>query len=134
MAITYSRVPCERWFLQVGRYASKGEKPLRTTVCFLDRATVQQRHGRIINFTQAKPVKALAHWLTLTSAALTPACCEFALSINSVHIGIIHSYLLTLSNAGKPNWSEIPRDHIQVQERREITIRHYLFTLSKTQN
>ena len=26
-------VPCEPWFLQAGRYAAKGEKPLRATVC-----------------------------------------------------------------------------------------------------
>ena len=37
-------LPCEQWFLQAGRYATKGEKPLRATVCFFDRATVQ-RHG-----------------------------------------------------------------------------------------
>ena len=27
-------VPCEQWFLQAGRYASLGKKPLRATVCF----------------------------------------------------------------------------------------------------
>ena len=27
-------VPCEQWFLQTGRYASMGKKPLRVTVCF----------------------------------------------------------------------------------------------------
>ena len=27
-------VPCEQWFLQAGRYASMGKKPLRATVCF----------------------------------------------------------------------------------------------------
>ena len=27
------QVPCEHWFLQAGRYATKGEKPLRATVC-----------------------------------------------------------------------------------------------------
>ena len=26
--------PCEQWFLQAGRYASMGKKPLRATVCF----------------------------------------------------------------------------------------------------
>ena len=29
-----SWVPCEQWFLQAGRYASMGKKPLRATVCF----------------------------------------------------------------------------------------------------
>ena len=37
-------------------------------------------------------------------------------SFNSVFIGIIRSHLLTLSNVGVPNWSWIPRHHIQVQE------------------
>ena len=32
--ISYLRVPCEQWFLQAGRYASMGKKPLRATVCF----------------------------------------------------------------------------------------------------
>ena len=27
-------VPCEQWFLQAGRYAAMGKKPLRATVCF----------------------------------------------------------------------------------------------------
>ena len=27
-------LPCEQWFLQAGRYAKKGEEPLRATVCF----------------------------------------------------------------------------------------------------
>ena len=27
-------VPRKQWFLQAGRYATKGEKPLRATVCF----------------------------------------------------------------------------------------------------
>ena len=27
-------LPCEQWFLQAGSYATKGEKPLRTTVLF----------------------------------------------------------------------------------------------------
>ena len=27
-------LPCEQWFLQEGRYASMGKKPLRATVCF----------------------------------------------------------------------------------------------------
>ena len=39
-------LPCEQWFLLGGRYATKGEKPLRASVCFFDRAAVQ-RHGRI---------------------------------------------------------------------------------------
>ena len=39
-------VPCKQWFLQAGRYATKGEKPLRASVCFSDRAAVQ-RYGRI---------------------------------------------------------------------------------------
>ena len=25
---------CEQWFVQAGRYAAKGEKPLRATSCF----------------------------------------------------------------------------------------------------
>ena len=29
-----SALACEQWFLQVGRYASMGKKPLRATVCF----------------------------------------------------------------------------------------------------
>ena len=37
----------------------------------------------LINFEQVKPVlkqvKALAHLVTLITAALTPACCKFAL-------------------------------------------------------
>ena len=41
-----SPVPFEKWFLQAGRYATKGEKPLRVTICFFDRAAVQ-RYGRI---------------------------------------------------------------------------------------
>ena len=28
------RVPCEQWFLQAGRCATKVEKPMRATVCF----------------------------------------------------------------------------------------------------
>ena len=34
--ITWSicSVPCKQWFLQAGRYASMGKKPLRATVCF----------------------------------------------------------------------------------------------------
>ena len=31
---------CEQGFLQVGRYATKGEKPQLETVCFFDRAAV----------------------------------------------------------------------------------------------
>ena len=42
----YRQVPCKQWFLQAGHYATKGEKPLRASVCFIDRATVQ-RYGRI---------------------------------------------------------------------------------------
>ena len=34
-------VLCKQWFLQAGRYATKGEKPLRASVCFFDRAAVQ---------------------------------------------------------------------------------------------
>ena len=29
-----TKIPCELWFLQDGRYASMGKKPLRATVCF----------------------------------------------------------------------------------------------------
>ena len=43
-----------------------------------------------------KQVKALAHLLTLTIAALMRACCGY-----SVFLWIIYSYLLTLSNVGK---------------------------------
>ena len=32
--LTVKVVPCEQWFLQAGRYASLGKKPLRATVCF----------------------------------------------------------------------------------------------------
>ena len=39
-------LPCKQWFLQAGRYATKGEKPLRASVCFFYRAAVQ-RYGRI---------------------------------------------------------------------------------------
>ena len=39
-------LPSEQWFLLAGRYAMKGEKPLRAIVCFFDQAAVQ-RHGRI---------------------------------------------------------------------------------------
>ena len=39
-------LPCKQWFLQAGRYATKGEKPLRASVCFFDRVAVQ-RYGRI---------------------------------------------------------------------------------------
>ena len=28
------RVPCQQWFLQAGRCATKVEKPMRATVCF----------------------------------------------------------------------------------------------------
>ena len=31
---TTELLPCEQWFLQAGRYASMGKKPLRATVCF----------------------------------------------------------------------------------------------------
>ena len=59
--LTFSRktakdfLPCEYWFLQAGHYATKEKKPLRATVCFFHRATVQ-RHGQKINFKHAKPV------------------------------------------------------------------------------
>ena len=46
LAITNLGVPCKQWFLQAGRYATKGEKPLRASVCFFDRTAVQ-RYGRI---------------------------------------------------------------------------------------
>ena len=29
-----TKIPCEKWFLQAGRYASMEKKPLRATVCF----------------------------------------------------------------------------------------------------
>ena len=37
---------CEQRFLQAGHDATKGEKPLRATVCLFDGAIVH-RHGRI---------------------------------------------------------------------------------------
>ena len=46
LAIINLGVPCKQWFLQAGRYVTKGEKPLRAPVCFFDRAAVQ-RYGRI---------------------------------------------------------------------------------------
>ena len=39
-------LPCKQWFLQAGRYATKGEKSLQASVCFSDRAAVQP-YGRI---------------------------------------------------------------------------------------
>ena len=39
-------IPCKQWFLQDGRYATKGWKPLRASVCFFDGAAVQC-YGRI---------------------------------------------------------------------------------------
>lgn len=59
--LTFSRktakyfLPFEQWFLQAGHYAPKEKKPLRATVCFFHRATVQ-RHGQKINFKHVKPV------------------------------------------------------------------------------
>ena len=32
--LVYQSIPCNQWFLKAGRYATKGEKPLRATVCF----------------------------------------------------------------------------------------------------
>ena len=46
--LTFSRktakdlLPCEQWFLQAGHYATKEKKPLRATVCFFHRATVER--------------------------------------------------------------------------------------------
>ena len=82
--IQWAVLPREQWFLQVERYAMKGEKPLRAVVCFFDQAAVQ-RHGRINelwtgkNLLKSKLLKVLAHLLELTTAALTRARCEFAL-------------------------------------------------------
>ena len=36
------RVPCEQWFLQAGRCATKVEKPMRATVCF----SIEHAHSR----------------------------------------------------------------------------------------
>ena len=33
---------CEQWFLQAGRYASMGKKPVQASVCFFDRAAFQR--------------------------------------------------------------------------------------------
>ena len=44
--LVHEQIPCKQWFLQAGRYATKGEKPLRASVCFFDRAAVQG-YGRI---------------------------------------------------------------------------------------
>ena len=38
-------LPCKQWFLQARRYATKGEKPLRASVAFFDRAAVQRYGG-----------------------------------------------------------------------------------------
>ena len=38
--LTKKFLPCEQWFLQAGRYASKGEKPLRATLRFPSRMRV----------------------------------------------------------------------------------------------
>ena len=32
--VVFVFIPCETWFLQAGRYATMGRKPLRATVCF----------------------------------------------------------------------------------------------------
>ena len=32
--VVFVFIPCEPWFLQAGRYATMGRKPLRATVCF----------------------------------------------------------------------------------------------------
>ena len=45
-ATTSPTLPRKQWSLQGGRYATNGEKPLRATICFFDRAAVQ-RYGRI---------------------------------------------------------------------------------------
>ena len=39
-------LPRKQWSLQGRRYATNGEKPLRATICFSDRAAVP-RYGRI---------------------------------------------------------------------------------------
>ena len=44
--LVHEQIPCKQWFLQAGRYATKGEKPLRASVCFFDRTAVQG-YGRI---------------------------------------------------------------------------------------
>ena len=47
LATALETIPCKQWSLQAGRFATKGEKPLRASFCFFDRAAVQ-RYGRII--------------------------------------------------------------------------------------
>ena len=42
---TTTIIPCKQWFLQAGSYATKGEKPLRASVSFFDRAAVQPYGG-----------------------------------------------------------------------------------------
>ena len=56
-------------------FAMKEGKPLRENVCFFNRAAFK-RHGCK---TCLKKVKSLPHLLTPANAALTRACCEFAL-------------------------------------------------------
>ena len=50
--------------LQAGRYATNGEKPLRGTVCFFDRAAVQY-HGLINKFYTGKTCLRWLDWIFL---------------------------------------------------------------------
>ena len=47
-------LPSEKWFVQAGRYATKGEKQLRATVCLFDRAAVQGQVKPVWNKVKAQ--------------------------------------------------------------------------------
>ena len=46
------RVPCEQWFLQAGRCATKVEKPMRATVSF----SIEHAHSRDANVKTSKAI------------------------------------------------------------------------------
>ena len=54
------------------------------------------------------------------------------MNLRSFSLDRNYSYPLTLSNVGKPSWSWIPRDHIQIISEREIKLLLLVYILHKT--
>ena len=114
-----SVVCSKQWFLQAGRYATKGEKPLRASVCFFDRTAVQ-RYGCL---------KA-----SLGSRAFTYAynCCFNASLLWIFSVSLDYLFLSTyfVKCRQNPNGVEFQGTIFKFKTEKKNKFRRCLFTLS----